>query len=70
MDYYIRKFRADLVNMINDSVLPIEVKRMVLQGVLHEVEEEANRVISMQIEQLNAEKEEIEKSEEEESEEQ
>ena len=56
MDYIIRKFKADLINMINESMLPIEVKRMVLSEVEEEARKKADEIVAEQLEKINTEK--------------
>lgn len=56
MDYLIRKFKADLINMINESILPIEVKRMVLFEVAEEARKKADEIVAEQLEKINTEK--------------
>ena len=56
MDYIIRKFKADLINMINESILPIEVKRMVLSEVEEEARKKADEIVAEQLEKINTEK--------------
>ena len=56
MDYLIRKFKADLINMINESILPIEVKRMVLSEVEEEARKKADEIVAEQLEKINTEK--------------
>lgn len=48
MDYLIRKFKEDIVNVINEANLPIEVKRMCLQEIQYEVTKVAENVIEEQ----------------------
>ena len=55
MDYIIRKFKADLINMINESILPIEVKRMVLSEVEEEARKKADEIVAEQLEKINTE---------------
>lgn len=47
MDYKIRQFKEKLVGAINDGELPLEVKRLCLQEILHEV----NRLTEVIIEE-------------------
>ena len=56
MDYIIRKFKSDLINMINESILPIEVKRMVLSEVEEEARKKADEIVAEQLEKINTEK--------------
>ena len=56
MDQIIRKFKADLINMINESILPIEVKRMVLSEVEEEARKKADEIVAEQLEKINTEK--------------
>lgn len=49
----IREFENDIINFINASVdIPIEVKHLVLKDILHQVEEEANRHVIAEREQM------------------
>lgn len=45
----IRQFSNELVGVINNSPLPIEVKRLVLKDILQQTSDEANKVILAQI---------------------
>ena len=48
MDYKIRKFEIDIIEMINKNELPLELKRLVLVEVLAKVSSAAETSISMQ----------------------
>ncbi len=41
----VREFENTLVNFINQSPLPIEVKRLVVNDVVHQLDKEASKVI-------------------------
>lgn len=45
MDCQIRDFEDEIIGVINDSDLPIEVKRLVLAEILHKVEVESSKII-------------------------
>lgn len=49
MDYKIRKFEIDIIEMINKNELPLELKRLVLVEVLAKVSSAAETSISMQL---------------------
>ena len=44
-DFRIREFKNTIVNTINDEPLPLEVKRLVLVDILHEVSVAADNSI-------------------------
>lgn len=48
LDNEIRQFRDDLVQMINSTPIPVEVKRLVLVEVLKAVSESADKYINSQ----------------------
>lgn len=48
LDNEIRQFRDDLVQMINSTPIPVEVKRLVLVEVLKAVSESADNYINSQ----------------------
>lgn len=48
MDFEIRKLEAKLIEDINNSQIPIEVKRLVLAEVMEKVVSEANKIVQMQ----------------------
>ena len=52
MNLEIRKFREKIVNDINESELPIEVKRLVLKEVMSVVNETADNEIAKEQEML------------------
>lgn len=54
MDLMIRQFSNSLIATINESPLPIEVKRLVLKDILAQTSAEADKVI---VEQINKAKE-------------
>ena len=45
MDCQIRAFEDEIIGVINDSNLPMEVKRLALAEILHKVEAESNKII-------------------------
>lgn len=57
IDIDIRQFRDDLLEQINSTQLPLEVKRLVLAEILHAISEASDNFINEQkksiIEQLN-----------------
>ena len=59
MDLEIRNFRNSIIAIANSSNLPIEVKRLVFQEVYKKIQEESDKVIYMQQEELKKEKENI-----------
>lgn len=57
-DLKIRKFEQFLINYINSvNELPIEVKRLVVQDILNQIQDASNTVIKEQQESLNKPKE-------------
>ena len=57
MDLEIRNFRNSIIAIANASNLPIEVKRLVFQEIYKKIQEESDKVIYMQQEELKKEKE-------------
>ena len=57
IDIDIRQFRDDLLEQINNTQLPLEIKRLVLSEILHAISEASDKFINEQkkliIEQLN-----------------
>jgi flagellar hook-basal body complex protein FliE len=63
-DLKIRKFEQFLINYINSvDELPIEVKRLVVQGILNQIQEASDLVIKTQQANLNKPKESEENAE-------
>lgn len=63
-DLKIRKFEQFLIGYINSvDELPIEVKRLVVQGILNQIQEASDLVIKGQQESLNKPKESEENAE-------
>ena len=57
MDIEIRRFRKALINLINQSQLPIEVKRLVTADVLMELTKAADDFVMGLLQQQQAEEE-------------
>ena len=58
MNLKIREFQTAIVNFTNASDLPIEVKRLALEEILHQLRDGANQQLQIEIQQRdNAEKE-------------
>ena len=53
MDLTIREFTTQIVNVINSSALPMEVKRLVLKDIYDKVEKSANEVVTKAIQERN-----------------
>lgn len=49
MNYEIRKFEDDLIEMLNNCTLPIEVKRLITKNVLNEITKQADKIIVEEI---------------------
>ena len=45
MNTMIRNFENSIINFINDSGIPFELARVILENVLNQVKEEANKAI-------------------------
>ena len=45
MNTMIRNFENSIINFINDSGIPLELARVILENVLNQVKEEANKAI-------------------------
>ena len=57
MNLKIREFQTAIVNFTNASDLPIEVKRLALEEILHQLRDGANQQLQIEIQQRdNAEK--------------
>lgn len=52
MNYLIRKLREDLIATVNNSELPIEVKRLVCFEVLQMVNDASDGLIKKEIEEM------------------
>ena len=62
----IREFSQSIINFVNASQLPIEVKRLALKDILSQVEAETNKVLTEEIrdrEEKQGEKDEAKKEE-------
>lgn len=57
MDLEIKLLRKKLIDLLNDSNLPMEVKRLLLAEILAEVKEATDKVIQEQIAEYNNNKE-------------
>lgn len=62
MDLAIREFTTQIVNYINSSALPIEIKRLIIKDIYNQVEIKANEIVMQAIQERN---EKINKSNEE-----
>lgn len=51
MNLKIRRLEEDIVAILNDSDIPIEAKRLVLQNILDVVENNANEIIKQELSQ-------------------
>ena len=45
----IREFSQAIINFVNDSPLPIEVKRLTLVEILHQIDSAANSILQREI---------------------
>lgn len=45
----IREFSQAIINFVNSSTIPMEVKRIALKDILTQVEEEANKVLTEEL---------------------
>ena len=45
----IREFSQAIINFVNSSTIPMEVKRIALNDILAQVEEEANKVLTEEL---------------------
>ena len=62
----IREFSQAIINFVNSSTIPMEVKRIALKDILAQVEEETNKVLTEEIryrEEAQREADETEKEE-------
>ena len=55
MDKLIREYEDKILNATNETLLPLEVKKIVLQNVMLLVEREADKIIKQQSEQIESE---------------
>ena len=53
MDLQIREFENTIINFCNNSVLPVEVKKLVIADILKQLEKESDRIINLEIEERN-----------------
>ena len=60
----IRKLKTDLANVLNESLLPIEVKRMIVEDLNRELLQLANEVVEKERQALLSEQSEKKESEE------
>lgn len=58
MNVAIREFEEKMVNLINSTQLPTEVKRLSVCEILHKIEIQAEREIAFELQNKQAEKEE------------
>lgn len=45
----IREIRANIINYLNSQSAPMEVKRLIVSGILREIEEACNKEINEQL---------------------
>lgn len=62
MNQQIREFEKGLIAYINQSDIPIEVKRLIIKEVFYQVEKTANDVISQEIQFMENQKKEAQKN--------
>lgn len=55
MNLEIREFEQTIIKYINETVLPIEVKRLVIRDIFNQIEEEANKVLQIEIDNKESE---------------
>lgn len=53
MDFIIRKFRDDLVHMINSIDIPVEIKRLVVAEIYEELNKKSMEIIQVQMNEIN-----------------
>lgn len=53
MNLKIRLFKQSIVNFVDESDLPVEVKRMVLGEINNEIEKQANLAINAELKEEN-----------------
>lgn len=56
MDLQIKQFQFGLIDYINKSTLPLEVKRLVMKDILLQVEKASNELINQLIKEQEAQK--------------
>ena len=56
MNSQIREFEKGLIDYINLSEIPIEVKRLIIKDVFYQVERTANDIINQEIQLMEAQK--------------
>lgn len=64
----IREFSQAIINFVNSSTIPIEVKRIALKDILAQVEEEANKVLTEELKAREAAQREADEAKKEEGE--
>ena len=57
MDLEIKMLRKKIVDDLNISAVPMEVKRLILVEILAEVKESVDKVLQLQLEEQNKQKE-------------
>ena len=57
MDLEIKILRKKIVDDLNTSAVPMEVKRLILVEILAEVKESVDKVLQLQLEEQNKQKE-------------
>ena len=57
MDLEIKMLRKKIVDDLNTSAVPMEVKRLILVEILAEVKESVDKVLQLQLEEQNKQKE-------------
>ena len=57
MDLEIKMLRKKIVDDLNASAVPMEVKRLILLEILAEVKESVDKVLQLQLEEQNKQKE-------------
>ena len=57
MDLEIKMLRKKIVDDLNASAVPMEVKRLILMEILAEVKESVDKVLQLQLEEQNKQKE-------------
>ena len=57
MDLEIKMLRKKIVDDLNASAVPMEVKRLILLEILAEVKESVDKVLQLQLEEQNNQKE-------------
>lgn len=50
----IREFQQTIINFTNASDLPIEVKRLAFEEILHQIRDGANQQLQIEIQQRNS----------------